>query len=397
MTLLLAPHEAPGLEQVEDGTHSVSFQGHLFQEPSFDELADHYLNLQAVNARDQTRKNAAGYIRAALEWMNSRGIARPNTSDWKAYLDWRQHPTCGKRLTRSSVDSHRAVLQRVYKRCAQAPKRGWMLIPNPLAPAFLPPYAGDARDAPRSIMDPYVTYPLLLAAMPDPVARALVAVLRWHGLRIQEALGIALPGSKLEADLHKHILNLDAGTLTIECQRTRDSSHHGPLKTDYSKATVSLVEPAAQALREALQWRKQQALRASNTWMAKNGVCAQNYVFPYYRMHLDELMERHREIAPGDFKRRVVGVDGGDAWHVYRHTFATEHYRNWPGAVSEKRERLHSLLRHKDVRTTGTYLRALALDVVEGDDIDESVRRQLAKQAQAIAERSGKGLQVVKP
>lgn len=384
-------HAPQLLGEVPDGTRGVTFQGRLFEEPPFWELAEWYLaRLQSLHKRPSSRKSEASYIRAALEWLRSQGLERPVTADWKRYLDWRQHPACPNRLTASSADSHRSALQRVYRRCAEAPKPGWLMVSNPLASAFLPPYHDPGQDRPRSMAEPYITFPLLVARMPDPRAKALLHVLRWHGLRIQEALAIPLPGSRVDTELGGRVLDLNAGTLRIERQRTRDTWQHEPLKTEFSRATVRLAAPALEALRAALRWRQEQALEPSRAWKLQQGVAAASYVFPYYKDSLEGLMELHREVSPGDFKRRVRGVDGADAWHVYRHTFATEHARN-----GVQPERLHKLLRHRDRKTTDAYLRALMTETLEGDDIDESVQRQLERQEQALAERSSKGLTVV--
>ncbi|OJT27324.1 hypothetical protein BO221_04895 [Archangium sp. Cb G35] len=368
---------------------AASFQGGLFAEPSFRELSEWYDEIHLKTKAANTRDSGRSYIRQALAWLDARGITHPGPGEWQQYLLWRQDPACPERVTDLTAETHRKNLQRVYLKCRNTPKKGWLMIANPLDLAQVPRQASTARQRPRSMSEPYVTYPLLQAAMPDPLARAFISTLRWHGLRLQEALGIPLPGSELDRGLK--YLNLEAGTLTVEKQRGDDTTKWSDLKTEFSRATIRLAPEPVQLLREALRWRQQQALNPTVDWRRSQGVCAQNFVFPYYRHQLQGLMGLHREVAPHDFPTWVRGVDGADTWHVYRHTFATEMYR-----AGIQGERLRTLLRHKDQRTMDAYLKALMVEVVEGDDLEDAWKVQAEKQAQALAERSGRGLSVVR-
>ena len=380
------------MQQTAQGpaSEAARFQGGLFAEPSFLELTEWYdeihLSRQAVNTRDSGRS----YLRQALEWLSERGITHPGPGEWQQYINWRMDPNCPAWVTGETAKTHRKNLQRVYLRCRDTPRKGWLLIPNPLNKVQVGRSASTAGQRPRSMTEPYVTYPLLQAAMPDPLARAFISLFRWHGPRLQESLGIPLPGS--EVDNGRKCLNLDEGTLTIARQRGDDTCQLSDLKTEFSAATIRLAPEPMQMLREALTWRQRQAINPTREWRRSQGFCAQNFVFPYFRHQLQHLMSLHREVAPHDFPTWVRGVDGADAWHVYRHTFATEMVR-----AGTKPDRIHRLLRHKNQRTTDTYLRALLVDVVEGDDLEEAWRVQERKQQQALAERSGKGLVVVRP
>lgn len=399
-----ADQEAWRLEDARDGGHRA-YQGNLFEEPTFRELAEWYqVRARPTSKRDSTIDGEDTAIRHALEWLDRHGITRPDTADWKAYFEYRMSPECslanGKagRVTPHTADSYKAALQRVYIACRNIPKAGWHVVPNPLAASLLGNCA-DGRDAARSMAEPYVTYPALLAVMPDPLAKAFISVMRWHGLRLQEVLAIPLPGSRMERDdpyFGGRVLDLMGGTLRIERQRDRDhATKHEKLKTEFSKAKINLAPEPIRLLREALTWRAEQALNPDVHWKRRNGAAAQSWVFPYFKHHLEELLALHRQVAPHDFKERVRGVDGADGWHVYRHTFATEHYRNVLAGVLT-REKLHKALRHKDPKTTDAYIRALNVEVIGGDGLEESWRRQEQLQEQAMRERSGKGLILVK-
>jgi integrase len=392
------------LEDAQDGGHRA-WQGDLFEEPTFRELAEWYqARARPSSKKETTISGEDSYLRHALEWLEREGILRPTTADWKAYLEYRMSPECrladGKagRITPHSADSHKAVLQRVYVACRNIPKKGWHMVPNPLAASLLGRCA-DGRDPARSMAEPYVTYPALLATMPDPLAKAFIAVQRWHGLRLQEVLAIPLPGSRMEREdpfFGGRVLDLAAGTLRIERQRSRDVAlAHEKLKTEFSRATIALAPEPMRLLREALTWRSAQAVNPDVHWKKRNGAAAQAWVFPYFKHHLEDLLELHRQIAPADFRVRVRGVDGADGWHVYRHTFATEHYRNVLAGVMTK-EALHKALRHRDPKTTDAYIRALNVEVVGDQGMQESWRRQEQLQEQAMRERSGKGLILVK-
>ncbi|MFL5350127.1 MAG: tyrosine-type recombinase/integrase [Hyalangium sp.] len=394
MSLLLRAPQPVDAEQLEDGTYTVAFQGQLFQEPPFAQLAQHYLaNLQGEQKRTSTRKGEASYLKQALAWLGERGIERPSTADWKRYFDWRLSPQCPNRVTPSTVHGHHCTIRKVYRRCAEAPLRGWLLIPNPVTTAFLPAYYDPLNARPRAMMEPYVTVPLLKASMPDPVAKALVEVLDNQGLRIQEALGIPMPGSYVEREvLRRRALDLDGGTLRIYMQRERDNSKLVDLKTGFSAATMELMPAAVEAIREAMRFKREQALKPKKSSREGAGFANHNYLFHYFKADLEKLMEIHREVAPQDFRRREVGKWGGDAWHVYRHTYATLLARQ-----GVDREKIHDLLRHRDQKTTDAYLRALLVDVRGGDDVRRAMENKKAMQQQAIAERSGKGLSIVPP
>ncbi|KFE65464.1 hypothetical protein DB31_1580 [Hyalangium minutum] len=97
-------------------------------------------------------------------------------------------------------------------------------------------------------------------------------------------------------------------------------------------------------------------------------------------------------MSPQDFPKRVRGVDGGDAWHVYRHTFAVLHYKAVLDGTMEK-EDLHQMLRHKQPSTTYTYLNAFNVELKgTSKGVEESWRIQEQLQEQAIREHSGRGL-----
>lgn len=394
-----------GDEDVGYQPNHRGWQGEMFPEPTFQQICDWYVaRVRNPNKRKSRLKFEDCVIGHALEWLGLRGIRRPTTAEWKEYLDWRMSPECslagGKagRITARTADSHRAVLHMIYRGCRNIPNIEWHHVPDPLDAGVLPRCHSGHRDQPRTLAEPYVTYPRLQMAMPDVLARAFISLMRWHGLRLGEVLGIPLPGSDVDRYLGGKLLNLSENTLLIARQRTRDQAlNHEPLKTEYSKARIELAPEPAQLVREALRWRAQQVAAPGNHPRKWNGDCARNYVFPYFRLHLDNLMDIHRQVSPLDFRERVRGVEGGDAWHVYRHTFAAEHYKLVLAGKLPKEE-LHRMLRHRDPKTTDRYLTALNVEVLGSSQaVRESWRIQMQLQEQAIRERSGQGLTLVQP
>lgn len=389
----------PSGEEVGYQPNHRGWQGEMFPEPTFRQVVDWYVaRVRNPNKSKSRIMVENSIISHALEWLEMRRIKRPTTADWKEYFDWRMSPECslagGKagRITARTADAHRAVLHMIYRGCRNIPNTEWHHVPDPLDAGVLPRCHSGHRDEPRALAEPYVTYPRLLMAMPDVLAKAFISLMRWHGLRLQEALGIPLPGSNVDRYLGGRVLNLQENTLLIARQRTRDQGMiHEPLKTEYSKARIKLAPEPAQLVREALRWRAQQAGAPGQHPRKLNGECARNYVFPYFRCHLDGLMDIHRQVSPLDFRVRVRGVEGGDAWHVYRHTFAAEHYKRVLEGKLPKEE-LHRMLRHKDPKTTDRYLTAFTIEVLGSSEaVEESWRIQMQMQEQAIRERSGQG------
>jgi hypothetical protein len=398
--------EEPAQEPEAAQAHlQLSHQGTLFQEPTFRELAIHYQQrARPLGKAKSTYSGEDSAIRHALEWLDRKGIERPNTADWKQYLDWRQSEACNKeggllngkagKVTALTADGHRAVLSKVYSTCRDAPARGWLPFGNPLSSPVMGARFQRDPNVPRSMAEPYITYPLLQAAMPDITAKAFLSLLRWHGLRVQEALAVPIPGSAVDKQMIRNrprMLDVAAGTLTIAYQRSRDGVAFAKLKTEFSAATIRLQPEPLELMREALEWQRKQALKPSKQWLQRQGEATANYVFPYYKNHLDGLMERIREVAPQDFPRRVLGVDGGDAWHVFRHTMATEYVRD-----GVPKRLIHEQLRHRDMKTTDAYLNRLLAEVRGGDELLESFKRQQERMQQALRERSGSGLTLVK-
>jgi hypothetical protein len=388
------------MQSEQERRPAQSFQGTLFQEPTFHDLVTQFQKVRAQDKAPQTYKSEDSYIRHAVEWLDRKRIQRPTSADWQEYLLYRQSPECnlagGKagRLTALSADSHRAVLSKVYTVCRDFPATGWLPFGNPLSYAVMGARHDRDRDVPRSMVEPLITYPLLQAAMPDVTAKAFISLMRWHGLRVQEALAVPIPGSEVDRSMvrnRRHMLDLSGGTLTIAWQRSRDTVKFSRLKTEFSAATIELLPEPLELIRETLEWQRKQALNPTKQWLQRQGDATANYVFPYFKHHLEQLIGLHREVAPRDFPKRIRGVDGGDAWHVYRHTFATEFVRD--GVPTKE---IHAQLRHRDMKTTDNYIRRLLAEVRGSNEIRASYERQKARQEQALKERSGQGLTLVK-
>ncbi|KFE60097.1 hypothetical protein [Hyalangium minutum] len=298
----IPPSQPPGAQPFEGHR---AWQGPVYQEPTFFELAEWYQHrARTTGIARRTMLSEDGYIRAALEWLRSRGIDRPTTADWKEYLDYRMSPECSMldgqagRVTPRTAESHRHVLGKVYRRCRDIPSPAWWHVPNPLDTHVLPRCYAGGRDVPRSLREPFITYPRLQMAMPDVVAKAFISVMRWHGLRVQEALAIPLPGSQADASMGGRVLDLLTGSLRIERQRTRDNPRHERLKTEFSRANLKLAPEPARLLHAALMERQKELADPGTHWRRRTGECARNYLFPYYRVDLARLMEIHRISSP---------------------------------------------------------------------------------------------------
>jgi integrase len=372
-------------------------QPSLFGDPPFPEMAAWYVaqDLTTDRLAPGTRESRRSCLAQALAWLKTEGISHPETGDWVRYRNWRQSAQCPNQIASLTWDSHRKTLSLVYEFCRRVPKRGWGPIPNPLHFTRLPP-DGERRKEPRCMARPEETFELLRRNMPDVRWQAFITLLFTLGPRLQEALGIPLPGSKVDGG--RNLLDLERKQLTIWRQRDTDNSKLVDLKSGFSERVLSIPTDALEVIRETLQWKRHMDAHPTAEWKRHRGFLADNFLFPFWRYQLEEVMEIHRQLAPADFPEWERALKGGAAWHVYRHTMATLYGRTAMDlGVPNWQDDLHRLLGHADKRTTDAYLRALRLEVVKSDGMAQVWEAQRERRKQSIEERSGKGLQLVKP
>ncbi|NBD09627.1 tyrosine-type recombinase/integrase [Corallococcus silvisoli] len=302
-----------------------------------------------------TRKNIRHHLRMAVAALPP----RPTGGDIAEWLGGRVDR---REVQPTTANQARKHIQRVYTLGQQM---RWPLLLNPVAhfdplPTLTVP--------PRGLAEPYVTYPALLAAMPDARARAFLSMQRRHGLRLSEALGLE----------PRHI-NWSADTVFVERQRMPWSSKLQELKTDTSKATFTLDEETARYLRQA-------ARDAMRSGKVPRGVTRARFLFPYFQEELAGLMVRCRAVAPDDFPTRIKGERSGAAWHVFRHTYGTELANS--GMLDRK---VCVLMRHKHLSTTQGYIASIRGRTMPSEDL-ETVRKYAREQERLAAERASGGV-----
>lgn len=347
-------------------------QVELFEQPSFASVSKWYVAEYLSRQADDTRKTQASICKIALESFQARGIAHPKKPDWISYLRGRVERA---EISANTARTHRKVLHHVYEFGRDSEK--WPVLANPLK--GIEDFKAVKDDAPIYIAKPDTTYPALIAAMPDPISKALVSVCRRQGLRISEALGI-------EPD---HV-DFRRGFVTIAQQRKSIHVTPSRLKTDVSMATMKLHPEAAELLHGSLRYLRERLAAPRGKQRAFIGDAARRYVFPFYTAQLNGLMEICRKVAPTDFPRRIVGVDGGNAWHVFRHTFARSLLdRGMPV------EELHVWLRHKNPATTHSYIKSLRGPMLADERVNQYWEAEAAAEKQAAWEREGAALKPV--
>ncbi|MFP2963698.1 tyrosine-type recombinase/integrase [Myxococcus sp. 1LA] len=347
----------------------------LFGEPSWAELVRFYDAKYLTRQRTGTSKTRRSMLRHSLEHFGALGVTHPRAADWLTYLNDR---VLGGSIMRSTANQHRKVFSHVYEFCREVEgENSWRLLVNPFANGRVPRWA-EPMPAPRALAKPGVTYPKLLEAAPDPLARAFFSMKRRHGTRLQETLG-----------LRPCDVNVDAGTLRISHQRQATTVELSPLKTDTSAAVLQLHPETAQLLREAIHWRMAHPHGISGAEFT--GKAGELYLFPYFIDHTNRLMnEVCRIVSPSDFPKRIKGVDGGDAWHVFRHTFTVGLIDMGLGL-----DEIHDWLRHKNPATTTAYLNSLRGRAVGNRERMEALWKAEAQREAELRELSKPGLKLV--
>lgn len=297
--------------------------------PTFRQLVHMFAALTAHTRRKSTAKTERSTLEIALRHFESLEpkIDRPTPLDWAVYL--------GGLVDRgevmpSTANARRKVYWRLYE---QLRRTAYPLLLNPIdsVPRFM-----EAKEKPRAIADPARTYPAILAALPDARSKAFVSLLRRHGLRESEGLGME----------PKH-LQLDRGQFIVEQQRNVRESKPLPLKTDTSVATMAIHPETAELLRQAARDKMRAGLKFEAAGVRR-------FLFDWHERHVSKLMDVCREVSPTDFPRREVGKVGGTAWHAFRHTFGTELVN-----ADMRIEKIQILMRHKSIATTQGYIASI--------------------------------------
>lgn len=278
--------------------------------PVHDVVAD-YLREHLPALAPTTQDSERSIIRRGLAALPD----LPEPSDFVSYFRKMIEAGCEG----STANAHRKVWFSVYS--FQARFRGFAL--NPLAEVSK---VRERPPRPRAIGNPADTVPRLLAAL-DGRARALLLTLLGHGLRPGEGLGLEL----------RHV-DFSGQQIQIAQQRHSWSSQEAPLKHPSHHRRLPLDPVAAEAL---------YALR-DRPWTGRNaGETARRFLFPYFDRHLDPMMAGFRAIDPESFPE-------GNAWHAFRHTFAT-------GLLDRgvRPREIQLLLGHATLRETHTYIGSL--------------------------------------
>ncbi|MFL5350123.1 MAG: hypothetical protein ACJ8AT_35550 [Hyalangium sp.] len=110
------------------------------QDPTFAELVAYYQgHLQRKRASTTTRFEEI-QLRATLRWLSDNGIERPTAADWKRYFEWRLNPARPSLPSTAGTVQHlRAVVSKVYQRCAERP--GWLSVRNPVSAPLFPEFS----------------------------------------------------------------------------------------------------------------------------------------------------------------------------------------------------------------------------------------------------------------
>ncbi|AEI64255.1 phage integrase family protein [Corallococcus macrosporus] len=185
----------------------------LTEAPPLAEMVGWYERTILAHKPRDTQKTVRQVVRAAVAGLPE----RPTAGD---ISDWLSERVRKGGIMASTANLHRRRLNRVY---VLAHQLRWPLLLNPLAKV---PVLQTAPQSPKGLADPYTTYPLVLAAMPDARSKAFVSMLRWHGLRESEALGLE----------PRHI-NWSAGMVRVEQQRKPWRGFVQGLKHDTCAAT----------------------------------------------------------------------------------------------------------------------------------------------------------------
>ncbi|MGZ3460496.1 MAG: site-specific integrase, partial [Archangium sp.] len=154
---------------------------------------------------------------------------------------------------------------------------------------------------------------------------------------------------------------------------------------DTSKAEMDLHPETARLAKQVVSLMRAEArgLRPAGE-RTQRGKAAKVLMFPYYTDGMAELLARLRAAVPEAFPRRVRGVSGGAAFHVFRHTVATELARR-----GLREQDLMRLLRHKNFATTTAYVGAIRGREQPTDVLRKAWADEAAEEAAALGQAPG--------
>jgi integrase len=229
----------------------------------------------------------------------------------------------------------------------------------------------DHRPRPDTFGDVRAAFAKSVAVMPDARARALIAVLRFQGLRISEVLGL-------------QARDFDTRLWKMWVRRRREVNfwhpQGQPLKHRKHEARMHVMQGARPYILELLALPEAQRHRGCG-----NGpLVATPYLFPYtghqlYGDHATPSLAKrrtgklHRVSEPSIIERmRVVFPaleDNAEAFHVWRHSMAVEAIQRLQGPSALVR--LMNLLRHASVTSTARYVALLTGKEIGAEDVQE--------------------------
>jgi site-specific recombinase XerD len=230
-----------------------------------------------------------------------------------------------RHLAPGTVALYRDRLHSVY---AVAQRAGWASW-NPVA---LCPWRRPPAASPRPLRELPALWPTLLATMPDVRARAFLGVLRYCGLRPEEALGL------IASDV---VTSGEPWRLMVVRQRPHPNMLHttppkgrGPR----GRRFIPIRPPLRELLRPVLElrpavWRRIRPARVETV----------PFLFPYRDPQIAALRARLALVDPVAFGPRR-------AWMVFRHTLALELLR-----AGKSRELVGAVLGHARIETTERY------------------------------------------
>ena len=196
------------------------------------------------------------------------------------------------------------------------------------------------RPAPQrhAVWEIETLWPKFLGTVADERERALVAVLRFAGLRIGEALALR------PVDVWRHVAPWE---IHVAGQRNAHALERSEtLKTVQSRRAVE-VRPELRALLAPV-FAREPFTAAARVGRGGGSWVETELLFASRANDLARLMAGFREVDAGAFP-------ADDAWHVWRHTFAVELWR-WGRSELQ----ISQALGHVSLEYTAGYLRSLA-------------------------------------
>lgn len=204
-------------------------------------------------------------------------------------------------------------------------------------PVALCPYRAPRPPEPKAILDIETVFPKLLAVCRDMRERAFLTLLRYSGLRKEEALAL----------IHQDFFTSHSPWyLEVARQRSHPNSMTATmLPKGHKKRQVEVRPELELAMHQVLAAQPLQL--AFGTRGMKREQRELPYLFPYREHDLADLRARLFSASPEQF-------GPGNAWHVFRHTMASEMY-NAGSALAD----ISAVLGHASMQTTEKYIKRL--------------------------------------